>query len=375
MVAAIVLLLGVYVWHERTLVNEPAILAAPLLPPVASLTPPTASPAIAPAAPPPASLTGPPPPPPSVPSAALPAAVPAPAATAPLFSAPAGSVPPAAPPSTATEPSFDVVRVGPSGSVVIAGRAAPGTEIVVRDGGTEIARVQTDRQGTFVATPSAPLAPGGRELTLASRVTGSAEETQGQGAVMLDIPRREPNAPSPNAPSPIAVLVAPNASPRVLQGPATDTRFTGPKLDTVDYNEAGSIRFSGAAPPGSLLRVYVDNAPVVEGRAGAEGRWALVPTADVAPGIHTVRVDVLGNDGKVASRIELPFQRATLPAAEIAGLAPGRVVVQPGQTLWRLARNAYGHGVQYTVLYLANRDQIRDANRIYPGQTFTIPSP
>ena len=61
--------------------------------------------------------------------------------------------------------------------------------------------------------------------------------------------------------------------------------------------------------------------------------------------------------------------------AEIAAaaLAAGQVVVQPGESLWRIARATYGKGVRYTVIYAANRDQIRDPNLIYPGQVFVIP--
>ncbi len=74
--------------------------------------------------------------------------------------------------------------------------------------------------------------------------------------------------------------------------------------------------------------------------------------------------------GRVASRVELPFLREALALAQIA---PGQVVVQPGQNLWRLARRAYGSGLRYTVIYQANRDQIRDEKLIYPGQVFTVP--
>ncbi|HCR67353.1 MAG TPA: hypothetical protein DIW38_12725, partial [Oceanicaulis sp.] len=51
----------------------------------------------------------------------------------------------------------------------------------------------------------------------------------------------------------------------------------------------------------------------------------------------------------------------------------GRVIVQPGNSLWRIARRLYGEGLQYTVIYEANRDQIRDPNLIYPGQVFSAP--
>ena len=33
----------------------------------------------------------------------------------------------------------------------------------------------------------------------------------------------------------------------------------------------------------------------------------------------------------------------------------------------------YGDGSKFTMLYEANKDQIRDPNRIYPGQVFKTP--
>ncbi|MBD0274138.1 MAG: LysM peptidoglycan-binding domain-containing protein, partial [Acetobacteraceae bacterium] len=74
--------------------------------------------------------------------------------------------------------------------------------------------------------------------------------------------------------------------------------------------------------------------------------------------------------GGVAARIELPFQRDRLPEEMVQD---GRMVVQPGQNLWRIARTTYGRGVRYTVIYAANRETIRDPRLIYPGQVFAIP--
>ena len=116
---------------------------------------------------------------------------------------------------------------------------------------------------------------------------------------------------------------------------------------------------------------YVDNGFVGDARADERGRWMLAPAGPVPSGVHTLRIDQLDRAGKVVSRVEMPFQRAAAPAPD-AG--PGRVVVQPGQTLWRLARTAYGQGTQYSAIYLANRDQIKDPHLIYPGQAFAIPT-
>ncbi|MCA3555445.1 LysM peptidoglycan-binding domain-containing protein [Aestuariivirga sp.] len=62
------------------------------------------------------------------------------------------------------------------------------------------------------------------------------------------------------------------------------------------------------------------------------------------------------------------------PAATPARPKDGRVVIQPGNNLWTIARVLYGSGAKFTTLYEANKNQIRDPNRIYPGQIFKTPN-
>ena len=73
---------------------------------------------------------------------------------------------------------------------------------------------------------------------------------------------------------------------------------------------------------------------------------------------------------KVVARIELPFARAE-PLKALAN--EEYVIVQPGNSLWRISRRILGEGTMYTVIYEANKDQIRDADLIYPGQIFAVP--
>ena len=54
--------------------------------------------------------------------------------------------------------------------------------------------------------------------------------------------------------------------------------------------------------------------------------------------------------------------------------APVTVTVQPGYTLWYIAKQNFGDGVLYVQVFAANRDKIRDPDLIYPGQIFTIPT-
>ena len=49
------------------------------------------------------------------------------------------------------------------------------------------------------------------------------------------------------------------------------------------------------------------------------------------------------------------------------------MIIRKGDTLWEISRRTYGEGQRYTVIYLANGDQIRDPDLIYPAQVFRLP--
>jgi nucleoid-associated protein YgaU len=286
----------------------------------------------------------------------------------------------AAPGTVAVGPRFDVARIGPRGSAVFAGRAGPGDEVILHDQGEELGRARADSRGEFVILPLEPLAPGTHSLTLRTR-DDRGQERLGEEAVMVVVPGAAPRmaAAGPGVPAgeaPLVVLLpAPgtSAAPRVLQGAvASGTGRLG--LDIVDYDEAGVLRFSGSAPAGGTVRLYVDGRHAGDAAVDPGGRWSLQPEPEPVPGRHTLRLDQIGPQGRVAARLELPFLREAAASVALAG-ADGRFVVQPGANLWRIARATYGRGIRYTDIHRANADQIRDPALIYPGQIFELPNP
>ncbi len=370
LVAVAVPAVGAAVWlglipgPEPRLPRPAATQAVPATPPVAPTQPLAAAVPAKPAAP-----------VESVKPLAAKEAVPSPAVSAPA--APPQAAPlPAEPP-----PSFDIVRVSPQGQAVVAGRAPPSAEVTLRDNGAVIATGKADAEGQFAFVPAAPLPAGGQELTLSARSADGAE-TAATAPVIVLVPASAPPVASHAAgsvagsmpappPQALAVLMPPQAPPRVLQEPTSvGSRPESLSLGVVDYDEHGQIRFAGSAIPGAIVQLYVDNAMLGGATVAPNGRWVLMPPADsVAPGNHRLRLDEL-TGGQVKARVELPFERAALTRTEVP---IGRVVVQPGQSLWRIARQAYGNGIRYTVIYQANREQIRDPNLIYPGQVFGMP--
>jgi len=49
------------------------------------------------------------------------------------------------------------------------------------------------------------------------------------------------------------------------------------------------------------------------------------------------------------------------------------VIIRRGDNLWTVARRNYGAGIRYTTIFEANRDQIRNPHKIYPGQVLKVP--
>jgi len=184
-----------------------------------------------------------------------------------------------------------------------------------------------------------------------------------------------PKEPEPaKAPT---VLLATNDGVRVLQpADSTPKMITNVVIDAISYDDGGEVQLSGRGTDQGYVRVYLDNKPVLTAPIAADGGWHTA-LPDVVSGVYTLRVDQVDTTGVVISRTETPFKRETAQALENAqSTAQARVsavTVQPGSTLWAIARDNYGDGLMYVRVFEANRDSIRDPDLIYPGQVFTVP--
>ena len=149
-------------------------------------------------------------------------------------------------------------------------------------------------------------------------------------------------------------------------------------LDAIAYDPLGNVTLSGRSNPDGLVRFYVNNEAISAAKTDDTGYWE-TDLSDVIPGTYTLRIDELGSRGDVVSRLESPFKRedrqklAALIAPSSSPVRINIVTVQPGNTLWAIARKRYGDGLLYVRVFEANRDKIKDPDLIYPGQLFDLP--
>lgn len=288
---------------------------------------------------------------------------------------PAGSNPAPQPPAV-VPPSFDIVKVGPTGTAVIAGRAEPGSKVTVRDGDKIIGEVTADRRGEWVLVPQQPIGRGDRLLSLEAASGQGGAVVKSDETVALSI---GPGAPDGKGETALAVVLPRDGggAARVLQRPggampaqpdATE-QPNALSMDAMEYDAQGRVALSGHATPGATVQIYIGNEPVATATADAAGAWSARSARAIGHSRLEMRLDQLGKDGHVAQRVTVPLAQ---PAT--AELAAGQnYVVRPGNSLWQIARRTYGNGVRYLIIYSANLGQIRDPERIYPGQVFKLP--
>lgn len=264
-------------------------------------------------------------------------------------------------PETLTLPRFDIVRVTQGGSATIAGQADPNATVELLANGEVIATIEAGRDGAFADAIDTPLEEGAVELGLVM-ITEDGTRITSSDTIIIYVPERDGDLP-------VVLRTTPGGATEILQRATDPDPSLGPlAIDTIDYDDAGNAIFSGRAEPNSTVQLFANRNLIGQTTADGSGRWALSTT--IRPGRYTLQVIQLDENGRPKFAIEVPFEQAS---RDDIVLRDGKVIVQPGNSLWVISRSVYGEGAQYTVIYEANDEQIRDPDLIYPGQIFQLP--
>ncbi|MBB2818156.1 UNVERIFIED_ORG: nucleoid-associated protein YgaU [Rhizobium esperanzae] len=266
-------------------------------------------------------------------------------------------------------PAFDVLRVEPDGSTVIAGSAEPNGKLEVLDGEKVVTTADIGPSGDFAAVLDNPLPAGDHQLVL--KVTGKDGKTtrseevatvsvpeDGNGANLLAMVSKpgtasriitaptggtevadasDPMAPSadkaaadgtaPAAATGELALQTPglpggtNAAPAV-PGPAEADKATAPDVmvNAVEI-EGNKIFIAGTARANAKVLGYADDNLVGQDTAGADGHFVIDGVAALSVGDHKIRVDVVDPAGKVIVRAAVTFNRPAGDQVRVAAQA------------------------------------------------------
>ncbi|HEV7307767.1 LysM peptidoglycan-binding domain-containing protein [Ensifer sp.] len=230
-------------------------------------------------------------------------------------------------------PGFDLLRVEPDGSTVIAGHAEPGSKLEILSGDKVVGTADVGATGDFAAVFDNPLPAGDYQLTLRSTgEDGAVKSSQevatvsvpkdpsgqllamvskpGEASRLITTPEAAKTAKPTSEAKPAEVASTTIETPATTGvATATPTGVPGLQVSAVEI-EGAKMFVAGSARPGALVRVYADDKLLGEMKADDKGRFVVDGRIELTVGSHIIRADMLNEDGtKVAMRASVPFDR------------------------------------------------------------------
>jgi hypothetical protein len=285
--------------------------------------------------------------------------------------------------SEAVVPSFDVVRIEPSGEGVIAGRAEPGWHVSVEDSGSKVAEAIADEEGAWSVVLEKPLPAGEQSLSITTVSPDGARSLISQQSVPVVVGKSETTVAAATEPEKSGGPTSPSGTPAEAQAsqasephamPAPEAAVpTGPPASSA-HAEPSSGPESAAPPPTAkpMPEAKIElAAPQQAAPAGPAAVPEAAPAAEAKPGPAPQAVSPQATSSQpAAAEASKP---AAVPRAHRTKHRPRVYTVRHGDTLWAIAERYFGGGWHYVAIYRDNRKQIHNPQRIYPKQKVDLP--
>ncbi|MEW5425170.1 LysM peptidoglycan-binding domain-containing protein [Amorphus sp. 3PC139-8] len=201
-------------------------------------------------------------------------------------------------------PTYDVVRVEPSGDAVIAGRASPGATVELRANGTAIASATTNTAGEWVIVLDKPLPPGDYDLALhSSHPNGKAPATSSD--------RLAVSIPQNGTETPLVALSRADGPVEVLQKPDEQTAIASASKAPATTEVASNAAASGSSGT-SAAETTTAAAPT--GPASSQGSAASdTADAEAAGGKMAASSDASEGGDTVIANLVVREETMTVP--------------------------------------------------------------
>lgn len=297
------------------------------------------------------------------------------------------------------------------GGFYASGSATPGAHLRIYLNGTALSDVTAAADGHWSLTIGKGMGPG--HFAVRADVIDENGKVIARAEVPFDVPVSVAEADAPQAESaagtaPLPPMVPPAVPPPMQPAPRQVTAAPPPPMvpTVVPPSTPPAPRQVTAAPPADEPAPAAQQARSEsqskstpnQGAAPRQGSSAsqATPPAATAPGDSKAKTAITqsveashgaASDAAAPPSAEAAKQSATTESnkQEAASSPPlsstndayvpsiETTAVVRGDSLWRISRKIFGHGIRYTLIYEANADQIRDPSLIYPGQIFVVP--
>ena len=252
---------------------------------------------------------------------------------------------------------FDIVRLDPSGDLIIAGKTEPNIVVDIYDGNQKLTSVLSDTHGDWVWVSEKKIDNGLKRFNL--------KHSDSEGKII-------------NSDENIIIFFEKNEKQKVVKirdkGEVgieilnNNQEVRGLALDSSEHFDNEKLRLKGRSIPNAEIQIFISKKLIGKSIADAQGNWEfsineivfenydLEIKSSFENNILSLKTQIL--NGKIDSKLFYEKE----------------IIVENGNSLWRIARKTLGGGILYAEIYKNNKKIINDPDLIFPGQVFKIPN-
>ena len=273
-------------------------------------------------------------------------------------------------PTEKAQGSFDVVRIDNEGVSVLAGKSSPNQIIKIYKDDFLIAEGLSDSQGNWVITLDENVPNEILNLKISTTDQVDQIEVFSDQIVTIMPNKIVDKVQNLSIDENIVLLTQDDEASQILSDdPSFLQDETIVNIRSIDYNEEKLV-LGGNAEANKEVNAYIDNKYVGTAISDKLGKWTLNIDENIIPGEYEIRADMVDDEKFVIARTSTKFTRLFNDVDNSFGI--NTITIEPGDNLWNISRIKYGSGMQYTVIYLANSNQIVDPDLIFPGQVLMV---
>ena len=258
--------------------------------------------------------------------------------------------------------TFDIVRISKTGDIVIAGKSEPNEIIELLDGEEIIAEVISDENGEWIWVSKLTIKSGIKKFKLQYKNNLYKSSISDQTVIILV------DNQSHSVPKVARVFRSDVENIDLLNLEKLSDAIT---LDFLSYSPPGLVILSGRTISNTEIEILKSSEILGKTKSNENGVWKfIIKKNEYANEEISIKTTINGETLILTydqAEIKKRFKNTNYEFYD------DRIIVQKGNSLWRIARKTLGGGIFYTEIYKNNLAKIKNPNLIYPGQVFNLP--
>ena len=254
--------------------------------------------------------------------------------------------------------AFDLVRLEPTGDVIMAGKTKPQIKIDIFDGNQKLSSVTSDVHGDWVWMSDKKIEDGLKRFHLKHQDSNGNIFHSSENVIIFFEKDKIENQKV------VKIINKKNAGIEILN----NKLIKGLALDIVEHHANGRLRVKGRSLPDSEIKFLLSEKLVGKTNSDANGNWEF-NLGQIKFNNYDLQIESIYKNNVISLKTEILNGNINDKL-----FYEKKFIVEEGNSLWRIARKTLGGGILYAEIYKNNKKIIKDPDLIFPGQVFNIPN-